>query len=114
MTTTDKIRLLAYKMFEESVYARDLDEFRKSVPDNFVTPEEIHLHIDACARERSDPIVDDLHELYMATTGRNDLEKRDKWIEYMQKVAALRRNLRREVHRELWQDELGNIEIEEV
>ena len=91
---TDKIRLLAYKMFEKSVYARDLDEFRKSVPDNFVTLEEIHLHIDAYAPERCAPIVDDLHELYEIASGRNDLEKRDKWIEYMQKTAALRRNMR--------------------
>ena len=93
-TETDKIRLLAYKMSEKSVYARDLDEFRKSVPDDFVTSEEIHLHIDAYAPERCTPIVDDLHELYEIATGRNDLEKRNKWIEYMQNVAALRRNMR--------------------
>ena len=91
---TDKVRILAYKMLGNSIYARDLDEFRKSIPDEFVTSSEIHLHIDDYAPERCEAIVDDLHELYEMVTGRNDIEKRDKWVEYMQKAAALRRNLR--------------------
>ena len=94
---TDKVRILAYKMLENSIYARDLDKFRKSIPDDFATPSEIHLHIDAYAPERCEAIVGDLHELYEIVTGRNNLEKRDKWMEYMQKAAALRRNLRKYV-----------------